>query len=84
MIRSGLGSIPLVRDKEDKEEDEDADAPAAAPLPASNRPALLPDGSYATQVSWRPCLLCQYNVMSYEWLLCLGHVRVLHACFACR
>lgn len=50
VIRSGLGSIPLVKDKEDKEEDaEDTDMPAA-PMPASNRPTVLPDGSYATQV----------------------------------
>lgn len=51
VIRTGLGSIPFVKDKDEKKDDdeemEDVPTPAA---PASNRPAVLPDGSYATQV----------------------------------
>ena len=52
VIRSGLGPLPFVKDKDEKEagEEEPEEAPARAPAPASNRPAVLPDGSYATQV----------------------------------
>jgi hypothetical protein len=53
VIRSGLGQLPFVKDKDEKtgdEADEPEEAPAPAPAPASNRPAVLPDGSYATQV----------------------------------
>ena len=54
VIRSGLGPLPFVKDKDEKdaaEADEPEEAPARAAAPASNRPAVLPDGSYATQVS---------------------------------
>jgi len=54
VIRSGLGPLPFVKDKDEKdaaEADEPEEAPARAQAPASNRPAVLPDGSYATQVS---------------------------------
>ena len=57
VIRSGLGPLPLAKDKDDKDgaaAEEAEEAPARAPAPASNRPAVLPDGSYATQV----CLAC--------------------------
>ena len=43
-----------MKDKDEKdaaEADEPEEAPARAQAPASNRPAVLPDGSYATQVS---------------------------------
>ena len=40
--------------KDGSAEEEAEEAPARAPAPASNRPAVLPDGSYATQV----CLSC--------------------------
>lgn len=53
VIRSGLGPLPFVKDKDEKagdDADEPEEAPAPAPAPASNRPAVLPDGSYATQV----------------------------------
>ena len=53
VIRSGLGPLPLAKDKDDKDggaEEAAEEAPARAPAPASNRPAVLPDGSYATQV----------------------------------
>ena len=53
VIRSGLGPLPLAKGKDDKDgaaEDAAEEAPTRAPAPASNRPAVLPDGSYATQV----------------------------------
>lgn len=51
VIRTGLGSIPFVKDKDEKADEEEVveDVPTPA-MPASNRPAVLPDGSYATQV----------------------------------
>ncbi|CAL5220396.1 g2403 [Coccomyxa viridis] len=53
VIRSGLGPLPFVKDKDEKEEgdEEPEEAPARASAPASNRPAVLPDGSYATQTA---------------------------------
>ncbi len=52
VIRTGLGSIPFVKDKDEKADEEETveDIPTPA-MPASNRPAVLPDGSYATQVN---------------------------------
>ena len=52
VIRSGLGPLPFVKDKDEKNEGEEEaeEAPARVSAPASNRPAVLPDGSYATQV----------------------------------
>ncbi|CAL8470680.1 g10222 [Coccomyxa elongata] len=52
VIRTGLGSIPFVKDKDEKADEEEVveDIPTPA-MPASNRPAVLPDGSYATQTA---------------------------------
>ena len=56
MVREGLGPLPLVRDRDEAAAENgdagDAAREAATPAsaPASNRPAVLPDGSYATQV----------------------------------
>lgn len=61
VIRSGLGPLPFVKDKDEKDADaseEPEEAPTRAPAPASNRPAVLPDGSYATQVSGNSFLIC--------------------------
>jgi hypothetical protein len=62
VIRSGLGPLPFVKDKDEKagdDRDEPEEAPAPAPAPASNRPAVLPDGSYATQVCVSFTALCE-------------------------
>ena len=73
-IREGLGSLPFVRDKDERDENGDAgdaaaDAPTPSVMPASNRPAVLPDGSYATQVrmaegfervSWQVCAIATW------------------------
>ncbi len=55
-----MGPLPLFAEKGDgdgAENDENngrlANGGATAPLPATNRPAVLADGSYATQVSLR-------------------------------
>ncbi len=49
-----------MKDRDEREENGDggdaaADAPAPAVMPASNRPAVLPDGSYATQARSLRC-----------------------------
>lgn len=63
VIRTGLGSIPFVKDKDEKaDEDEVEDIPTPA-MPASNRPAVLPDGSYATQV------MCKAGTLHHPWFL---------------
>lgn len=50
VIRTGLGSIPFVKDKDEKDDADEVEEVPTPAMPASNRPAVLPDGSYATQV----------------------------------
>lgn len=53
MIKSCLGPLPLFREREEGEEAE-AEAPTSLPIPiqmAAARPAVLADGSYATQTA---------------------------------
>lgn len=57
-IKDAIGPLPLFHEKagggEEEENDENngelANGGASAALPASHRPAVLADGSYATQV----------------------------------
>ncbi|KAK9833410.1 hypothetical protein WJX81_002667 [Elliptochloris bilobata] len=57
VIKASLGPLPFVREDADGEEPgANGTEPAAAPpppppMPASNRPAVLPDGSYASQTA---------------------------------
>ncbi len=43
--------MPFIKDKDEKDDAEEVEDVPSPAMPASNRPAVLPDGSYATQVS---------------------------------
>ena len=77
VIRSGLGPLPFVKDKDEKNEgDEEAEeAPAHASAPASNRPAVLPDGSYATQVHGCLTTLMPGQIRQGQHMLCTVHLE---------
>ena len=52
VIKSAIGPLPLFSEEEETEESGDSSLQPAAPtMPATNRPAVLADGSYATQVA---------------------------------
>ena len=52
VIKAAIGPLPLFKEDEEGEEGEAA-APLPTVQPATNRPAVLADGSYATQVPMR-------------------------------
>ncbi len=80
VIRSGLGPLPFVKDKDEKEEgdEEPEEAPARASAPASNRPAVLPDGSYATQVCSYPGTPAAEIFLLKAVLLCVRRPKSAH------
>ena len=54
MIHSSLGPLPFLKDEDDEEGVANGTEAAQAPVPivaAANRPAVLADGSYATQTA---------------------------------
>ena len=63
-IKDAIGPLPLFHEKaggeDDAENDETngklANGGVTTALPASHRPAVLADGSYATQVCWHAYL----------------------------
>lgn len=85
VVRAGLGSLPFFKE-DDSEPEPAAEEETKKPVihPVSNRPAVLPDGSYATQtaladtfalplatVNAAPNLRCgSLSTRVYIWLLC--------------
>ena len=63
-IKDAIGPLPLFHEKAGGEEDAEGDdtngklanGGTTTALPASHRPAVLADGSYATQVCWNALL----------------------------
>jgi len=67
-IKAAVGPLPLVSEKEGEDGEGDADGKLAngggdkPQLPATNRPAVLADGSYATQVAVVDTFAANYSV----------------------
>jgi hypothetical protein len=74
-IKDAIGPLPLFHEKAGGEDDAEADETngklanggTTTALPASHRPAVLADGSYATQVCWKTCLMYLRVVSEREW-----------------
>lgn len=90
-IKAAVGPLPLVSESEGENGETDADGKLAngtgdkPQLPVHNRPAVLADGSYATQV---PEPLAQFSSgkadlsLSYSTLVrCWHEVCSMHSCF---
>ena len=54
MVNASLGPLPFLKEEEEESGQANGESPAQAPVPvvaAAHRPAVLADGSYATQTA---------------------------------